>query len=110
MDNTLTYILELKSNVDAKLKQINILNDQQLASWGKVQTQVNAANATMSNMGRSIGSLSQRVAALRAQKEWIPAGNTVAIRATNREIKSLEAEINRLNSLNGVNFPSGGGI
>ena len=101
MDNIAEYILDLKGNLDEKLKKIGIANDQQLASWEKVRAQVNASNSTMSNMGKSVGSLTERVAALRAQREWIPAENTVAIRATNREIHELEREITRLNNLNG---------
>ena len=63
---------------------------KQLDTWAKVQKQVNSANDTMNKMGRSIGSMNERIAALRAQKEWIPSSNREAIRATNREIKSLE--------------------
>jgi len=101
MNNTLTYILELQGNIDEKLKQIGIANEQQLDTWSKVQKQVNAANSTMNNMGKSVGSLTERINALRAQREWIPAGNKEAIRAINNEIKELEAEINKLNNLNG---------
>ncbi|GAB1403041.1 hypothetical protein MASR1M74_02190 [Lentimicrobium sp.] len=101
MSNILEYTLNLKGNLDAKLLKIGINNEKQLDTWAKVQKQVNSANNTMSKMGRSIGSMNERIAALRAQKEWIPSSNREAIRATNREIKSLENEINKLENHNG---------
>jgi hypothetical protein len=100
-DNNLTYTLNLAGNLWSKLKQINIANDEQLDKWSAVQKQVNSANLTYDKMGKSIGSMNQRVAALRAQKEWIPAGNREAIRATNHEIEKLEKEIEKLNALDG---------
>lgn len=101
MSNILTYILDLHENLSPKLKTINVYNDQQLATWAKVQRSVVDAGNTMNNMGRSIGSLQQRINALNSQKEWIPSSNRAAIRATNLEVKSLEREISKLNNLNG---------
>lgn len=106
MSNILEYALNLKGNLDAKLLKIGINNDKQLNTWAKVQKQVSAANDTMSKMGRSIGSMNERIAALRAQKEWIPASNRAAIRETNHEIKALEKEINKLENLNGGKLKS----
>lgn len=106
MSNILEYTLNLKGNLDAKLLKIGINNDKQLNTWAKVQKQVSAANDTMSKMGRSIGSMNERIAALRAQKEWIPASNRAAIRETNHEIKALEKEINKLENLNGGKLKS----
>ena len=97
----MTYVLNLQDNISAKLKQIGINNEQQLDTWVEVQRKVNSASQTMNNMGRSIGSLNQRIAALRAQREWIPASNREAIRATNHEIQRLEREIQKLEHLDG---------
>ena len=55
----------------------------------------------MENMDNSIGSLREKIAALRTQREWIPASNTAAIRATNHEIERLEKQITKLESLDG---------
>lgn len=104
MSEHLIYTLDLEGNLLGKLKKIIIANDEQLDKWAKVRSRVVSANKTMDNMGRSIGSINQRIAALKAQKEWIPASNREAIRATNLEIKSLEKEVNNLNSLNGGVF------
>jgi tape measure domain-containing protein len=101
---TVTYILDLQDKLTAKLKIIGIANDEQLAKWSEVQKKVLSAQGTMSNMGRSIGSLSERVKALKAQKEWIPASNKEAIRSTNHEIQKLEKEIRKLDNLDGGRF------
>ena len=100
-ENILTYVLNLQDNISDKLKRIGINNEQQLDTWAKVQRQVNGATQTMQNMGRSIGSMNERIAALRAQREWIPASNREAIRATNHEIQRLEREVRKLESLDG---------
>jgi hypothetical protein len=60
----------------------------------------------MNLMGRSIGSLNQRLAALRAQREWIPASNRAAIREATREIDALEAEIRGLENHTGGRLQS----
>jgi tape measure domain-containing protein len=86
------------------MRTIRIENDRQLAVWSNVQRSVNAAAETMSKMGVSVGSLRERIGALRAQKEWIPASNREAIRATNHEIADLERTMNRLNNLDGGAF------
>ncbi|MDR0266386.1 MAG: hypothetical protein LBJ04_24450 [Sphingobacterium sp.] len=95
------YILNLSGNLDEKLKSIGINNDKQLGTWAKVQTAVVSANKTMNDMGKSIGSMNERIAALKAQKEWIPASNKEAIRQSNLEIKKLSSEVEKLESLNG---------
>jgi tape measure domain-containing protein len=104
MADIITYTIDLQDKISSKLKIIGINNEKQLDTWAKVQQQVNSANGTMNQMGRSIGSLTERINALKAQKEWIPAQNHAAIRATNHEIQRLEAEITKLNNLDGGKF------
>lgn len=101
MANILEYTLSLNDRITGKLTKIGIANDKQLETWAKVEHQVKGAETTMQQCGVSIGSLRERVAALRAEKEWIPAGNINAIRRTNIEIKTLESKIQRLESVNG---------
>ncbi|MEG1644177.1 MAG: hypothetical protein RR293_08555 [Bacteroidales bacterium] len=52
MANTVEYILSLKDQCSGKLTSIGIANDQQLATWAKVQQQVNATNNTMKKYGK----------------------------------------------------------
>jgi len=106
MANILEYTLNLRGNLEAKLIKIGITNEKQLDTWAKVQQQVNAANDTMAKLGRSVGAMNERIAALRAQREWIPASNRSAIRATNLEIQALEKEVQKLESLNGGKLKS----
>lgn len=101
MPNILEYTLSLKDRVSGTLTKIGIANNRQLEIWGKVQQRVVAADNTMRKCGVSLGSLRERVEALRAEREWIPAGNINAIRRSNVEIKSLEGQIRRLDSVNG---------
>lgn len=101
MANILEYTLSLKDRVSGTLTKIGIANNKQLETWAKVQQRVAASDATMKKCGVSLGSLRERVAALRAEKEWIPANNINAIRRSNVEIKSLEGQIRRLDSVNG---------
>lgn len=101
MSNILEYTLSLKDRVSGTLTKIGIANNKQLETWAKVQQRVAASDATMKKCGVSLGSLRERVAALRAEKEWIPANNINAIRRSNIEIKSLEGQIRRLESVNG---------
>lgn len=101
MPNILEYTLLLKDRVTGTQTKIGIANNRQLEIWGKVQQRVAAADNTMRKCGVSIGSLRERIEALRAEREWIPAGNINAIRRSNIEIKSLEGQIRRLDSVNG---------
>jgi hypothetical protein len=96
MSNTLEYVLDLKGDMQDKLKIIGIENDKQLATWARVQQQVHASTDTLDKMGVSIGSLKQRIAALQAQREWIPERNHVALKATSSEIENLEKQVEKL--------------
>ncbi|MDR0206040.1 MAG: hypothetical protein LBI45_02120 [Bacteroidales bacterium] len=100
-ENIAEYVFSIKDKVSGALAKIKIKNEEQLAVWAKVQTQVNAASNTMQKCGISIGSIIQRIAALKAEKEWIPANNINAIRRSNNEIVKLENQIRRLESVNG---------
>lgn len=101
MSNVLEYTLTLNDRITNKLTKIGIANEKQLEVWGRVQQRVASADNTMKKCGVSIGSLRERVAALRAEKEWIPANNINAIRRSNVEIKGLEKQIQRLENVNG---------
>lgn len=101
MSNVLEYTLTLNDRITNKLTKIGIANEKQLEVWGKVQQQVASADNTMKKCGVNIGSLRERVAALRTEKEWIPANNINAIRRSNIEIEGLERQIQHLETVNG---------
>ena len=104
MDNVVTYVMELQDKISSKLKTIGIGTDTMLEKWADVEKKMNSANRTMRDTGRSIGSLNEKIAALKMQREGIPASNTAAIRATNHEIQRLEKEVQKLESLDGGRF------
>lgn len=101
MANILEYTLTLNDKITGKLKQIGIANSKQLEVWAKVQQRVASADNTLKKCGVSVGSLRERVDALRAEREWIPANKINTIRRSNIEIKGLEKQIRRLESVNG---------
>lgn len=101
MANVIEYTLSLNDRVTGKLNKINITNSKALEVWAKVEQRVNSANSTMQKCGVSLGSLRERVDALRAKREWIPASNINAIRRTNIEVKALERQIRQLERVNG---------
>ena len=101
MANVIEYTLSLNDRVTGKLNKINITNSKALEVWAKVEQRVNSANSTMQKCGVSLGSLRERVDALRAEREWIPASTINAIRRTNIEVKALERQIRQLERVNG---------
>ncbi|WP_418407582.1 tape measure protein [Alistipes ihumii] len=101
MANVIEYTLSLNDRVTGKLNKINITNSKALEVWAKVEQRVNSANSTMQKCGVSLGSLRERVDALRAEREWIPASNINAIRRTNIEVKAFERQIRQLERVNG---------
>lgn len=101
MANIIEYTLSLNDRITGKLQKIGITNSKQLEIWAKVEQRVTAADTTMRKCGVSIGSLRERIKALRAEREWIPASNINAIRRVNVEVKSLERQIRRLERVNG---------
>lgn len=101
MANVIEYTLSLNDRVTGKLNKINITNSKALEVWAKVEQRVNSANSTMQKCGVTLGSLRERVDALRAEREWIPASNINAIRRTNIEVKALERQIRQLERVNG---------
>ena len=101
MAHVIEYTLSLNDRVTGKLNKINITNSKALEVWAKVEQRVNSANSTMQKCGVSLGSLRERVDALRAEREWIPASNINAIRRTNIEVKALERQIRQLERVNG---------
>ena len=80
MANIVEYTLSLNDKISDKLSKIGIANNKQLEVWAGAQQKVNAANDAMSKCGRTIGSLQQRIDALKAERDWIPVENIQAIR------------------------------
>ena len=104
MANTIEYIFSLQDHVSAKIGNITVTSDRMLDKFAELEKKNQAVNRTFNETGRTLGALREKITVLQAEREWLPTDNIEGIRAYNREIKSLNKEITRLESLNGGRF------
>lgn len=104
MANTIEYIFSLQDKMSAKIGNITVNSDRMLGKFADLEKKTLSVNRTFNETGRTLGSLREKIAFLQAEREWIPAENIEGIRAYNREMKKLNKEINKLESLNGGKF------
>lgn len=104
MSDSLTYVLSLNDQISSKLQKIGVSSDNALNKFSKLQDQASKTKQLLTDMGGSVGSLRAKLELLKAEKEWIPASNLSSIRKYNTEIKNLEKEILRLDTINGSVF------
>ena len=101
MANSIEYIFSLQDKISAKIGNITVTSDRMLGKFADLEKKNLSVNKTFNETGRTMGSLREKIAALQAEREWIPAENIEGIRAYNREMKTLNNEIVTLESLNG---------
>lgn len=106
MSKILEYTLSLNDKISGKLQKIGATSQSAQQVFSKLQAQSKAADKVMNEMGRSVGSLQQKLALLKAERDWIPDTAIKSIRAYNSEIKKVEKELNRLQTINGSKFKS----
>lgn len=104
MANNIAYVLSLNDQISSKLGKITGAGEMASKKFAELRKLSKSASETMDSMGRSIGSIKEKLALLRAEKEWIPKENLTSIRAYNTEIKKLEKEIQHLDTINGSVF------
>ncbi len=104
MANSIEYIFSLQDKISAKIGNITVTSDRMLGKFADLEKKNLSVNKTFNETGRTMGSLREKIAALQAEREWIPAENIEGIRAYNREMKKLNKEIVKLESLNGGKF------
>lgn len=104
MANTIEYIFSLQDKISAKIGNINVTSERMLGKFADLEKKTLSVNKTFNETGRTMGALREKIALLQAEREWIPAENIEGIRAYNREMKKLNKEINKLESLNGGKF------
>ncbi len=104
MASTIEYIFSLQDKISAKIGNITITSDRMLGKFADLEKKNLAVNKTFNETGRTLGSLREKIAVLQAEREWIPAENIEGIRAYNREMKKLNKEVDKLESLNGGKF------
>lgn len=104
MANTIEYIFSLQDKISAKIGNITVTSDRMLGKFADLEKKNLSVNKTFNETGRTLGALREKIAVLQAEREWIPAENIEGIRAYNREMKALNKEVNKLESLNGGKF------
>lgn len=104
MSNSIEYILSLNDQMSSKLQKIGINSAGAMTKFDKLQKQAKDSKKVFGDMGVTIGSLRQKLDLLRSEKEWIPASNVQSVKKYNHEIRNLEKEIQRLDTLDGSKF------
>lgn len=104
MSNVLQYTLSLQDQMSANLNKIGITSTSALDKFVKLESQSKKTSQLLKDMGGSVGSLREKLNLLKNEKEWIPASNLQGIRKYNSEIKNLEKEILKLDTINGSTF------
>ena len=104
MSDILSYTLSLQDQISAKLQKIGASSENALDKFSRLQTQAVKTSQLMKDMGGSVGALRDKLNLLKSEKEWIPSSNLTSIRKYNSEIKKLEKQIQRLDTINGSAF------
>ena len=97
----LTYTLSLQDKMSAGLAKIGIAGETALDKFVKLEKQSSRTKRILNEMGGSIGALRAKVDLLKAEREWIPQSSIKSLRITNSEIKRLEKQIRKLETING---------
>lgn len=104
MGNTIEYIFSLQDKISSKIGNITVTSDRMLGRFADLERKSLSVNKTFNETGRTLGALREKIALLQAEREWIPSGEVNSLKAYNREIRTLNREITRLESLEGSKF------
>lgn len=95
MANNFDYIFSLYNTLEPQMKGINVTTTATMDRFAALQTQSRLLEEVMDDTGVTIGTLRERVAILRQEKEWLPADDIEAARQYNKEIEKLNKEIEK---------------
>lgn len=101
MSNLLEYTLSLNDSMSAKLQKIGVNSGVALDVFARLENQGKAVDRVMKATGNSVGSLRQKLEHLKSERDWIPASNIKSIRRYNTEIKKLEKQVRKFETING---------
>lgn len=104
MANILEYILSLKDQTSKSLAVIGVNSDKALSKFAALEKQSLEVKDSLKVFGGSVGSLREKLALLKNERDWIPQKEIKTIRAYNSEINKLTSEINKLETINGSKF------
>jgi tape measure domain-containing protein len=100
-ENILEYVLSLKDQVSSKLRIIGVNNDLALEKFSKLQRQSNDVAKEFKYLGTNVTTLQSKISLLKSERDMLPIDSLSAIRKYNSEIKKLEGNVTKLQSLNG---------
>lgn len=98
MSQTVTYTLSLLDRISAPMSKIVGTSDVTIGKFSKLQSQSKSLQAVTKDLGGSLGTLRDKLGLLRNEKELINPKNFSDIKRYNREIQSLEKQIDKLDS------------
>lgn len=101
MANILEYTLSLNDQMSGKLSKIGINSDVALEKFAGLEAQSKKVKETLNVFGQTVGSLREKLSLLRNERDWIPKSEITTLRKYNSEIKNLEKEITKLETING---------
>ncbi len=104
MSDVLTYTLSLQDKVTSKLQKIGVSSDNALNKFADLERKTKKVSLLMTDMGGSVGALRERLNLLRQERDWIPQKSINDIRKYNTEIKKLEKQIHKFETINGSKF------
>jgi len=102
--NILEYVLSLKDQTSKTLAVIGVNCDKTLNKFAALEKQSLEVKDSLTVFKNSIGSLREKLALLKNERDWIPREEIKTIRAYNSEINKLTKEINKLETINGSKF------
>ncbi len=104
MSEILTYTLSLQDKITSKLQKIGVTTVNALNKFSDLEQKTKKTSLLMTDMGGSVGALRERLNLLRQERDWIPQKNINDIRKYNTEIKKLEKQIHKFETINGSKF------
>lgn len=101
MSNLLEYTLSLEDQMSAKLSKIGVNSTAALNVFANLEGKSKQVQQALKGTGFAVGALRQKLDLLRQERDWIPTTNIKAIRRYNTEIKKLEKQVTRFETING---------
>jgi TP901 family phage tail tape measure protein len=106
MASTYEYIISLQDNISGKLQKISGTSYEAVESFVKLQEKTDKLRGITGDFGNSIYSLRSKIDLLRSERDLIDPANLTKIRQYNSEIKALDKQITKLETINGSKFKS----
>lgn len=104
MANIIEYIFKFKDNASNNLARMAVAANNAANSFFKLSLRGSAVDIGFNRLSSNLGQLSARIDELRNKRDLLPAKEITKIRAINSELKSLERQMGKMQTLNGSWF------